>query len=119
MSDIEIARAAAIKPIGEIADKLSIPNDALMPFGHTKAKVSLDYTNRTRPVLTMRSEVGLTLRKDRTLTFEGELERDFKRRTLEGKVGLKLEFPGDTRVSLTQTFDEDEKVTAINVTARF
>jgi formate--tetrahydrofolate ligase len=45
MSDIEIARAAAIKPIGEIADKLSIPNDALMPFGHTKAKVSLDYIN--------------------------------------------------------------------------
>lgn len=45
MSDIEIARAAAIKPIGEIADRLSIPNDALMPFGHTKAKVSLDYIN--------------------------------------------------------------------------
>ena len=43
MSDIEIARAATIKPIGEIADKLGIPNDALMPFGHTKAKVSLDY----------------------------------------------------------------------------
>ncbi len=43
MSDIEIARAATIKPIGEIADKLGIPNDALMPFGHTKAKVSLDH----------------------------------------------------------------------------
>lgn len=45
MSDIEIARAAAIKPIGDIADKLNIPDDALMPFGHTKAKVSLDYIN--------------------------------------------------------------------------
>lgn len=45
MSDIEIARAATIKPIGDIANKLSIPNDALMPFGHTKAKVSLDYIN--------------------------------------------------------------------------
>lgn len=43
MSDIEIARAATIKPIGEIADKLGIPNDALVPFGHTKAKVSLDH----------------------------------------------------------------------------
>ena len=43
MSDIEIARKAPIKPIGEIADRLGIPNDALMPFGHTKAKVSLDY----------------------------------------------------------------------------
>ena len=43
MSDIEIARAAPIKPISEIADKLGIPNEALAPFGHTKAKVSLDY----------------------------------------------------------------------------
>ena len=45
MSDIEIAQNAPIKPIGEIADKLGIPNNALMPFGHTKAKVSLDHIN--------------------------------------------------------------------------
>jgi len=45
MSDIEIARKAPIKPISEIADRLGIPNDALAPFGHTKAKVSLDYIN--------------------------------------------------------------------------
>jgi len=43
MSDIEIARKATIKPIGEIADRLDIPNEALAPFGHTKAKVNLDY----------------------------------------------------------------------------
>ena len=43
MSDIEIARAAEIRPIREIADKLGIPNESLMPYGHTKAKVSLDY----------------------------------------------------------------------------
>ncbi len=43
MNDIDIAQAAAIKPIGEIADKLGIPNDALMPYGHTKAKVDLKY----------------------------------------------------------------------------
>ncbi len=43
MSDIEIARKAPIKPISEIADKLGIPQDALVPFGHTKAKVSLSY----------------------------------------------------------------------------
>ncbi|MFT5259548.1 MAG: formate--tetrahydrofolate ligase [Saprospiraceae bacterium] len=42
-SDIEIAREASMLPIGEIGDKLSIPSDALLPFGHTKAKVSLDY----------------------------------------------------------------------------
>ncbi len=43
MSDIEIARAAAIRPISEIADRMGIPGEALSPFGHTKAKVSLDY----------------------------------------------------------------------------
>lgn len=43
MSDIEIAQNAPIKPIAEIAAKLDIPNDALLPFGHTKAKVSLKY----------------------------------------------------------------------------
>jgi len=45
MSDIEIARKAPIKEIAEIAYKVGIPNDALVPFGHTKAKVSLDYIN--------------------------------------------------------------------------
>ena len=43
MNDIDIAQAATIKPIGDIADKLGIPNDALMPYGHTKAKVDLKY----------------------------------------------------------------------------
>ena len=48
MSDIEIARAAEIRPIGEIAEKLGIPNESLMPYGHTKAKVSLDYIDSIR-----------------------------------------------------------------------
>ncbi len=43
MSDIEIAQQAPIKPIGEIADKIGIPDSALIPFGHTKAKVDLGY----------------------------------------------------------------------------
>ncbi|EFO29523.1 formate--tetrahydrofolate ligase [Roseibium sp. TrichSKD4] len=42
-SDIEIARAANMKPIQEIAEKLSIPDDALIPYGKTKAKVSGDF----------------------------------------------------------------------------
>lgn len=45
MSDIEIAQNAPIKPINEIAAKLNIPTDALVPFGHTKAKVNLDFIN--------------------------------------------------------------------------
>src|SRR5438270_7173211 len=42
-SDIDIAQAATVKRIGEIAAKLGIPDSALSPFGHYKAKVSLDY----------------------------------------------------------------------------
>ena len=38
-TDIEIAREAPIRPIGEIGAKLGIPADALIPYGHDKAKV--------------------------------------------------------------------------------
>ncbi|OIP82755.1 MAG: formate--tetrahydrofolate ligase [Rhodobacterales bacterium CG2_30_65_12] len=39
-SDIEIARAANKQPIQEIGAKLGIPAEALVPYGHDKAKVS-------------------------------------------------------------------------------
>jgi formate--tetrahydrofolate ligase len=42
-SDIDIAQAASIKPITEIAEKLSIPADALIPYGNDKAKISYDF----------------------------------------------------------------------------
>src|SRR5512138_354955 len=42
-SDIEIAQASKMKPIAEVAKKLGIPDDALSPFGHYKAKVSLNF----------------------------------------------------------------------------
>jgi formate--tetrahydrofolate ligase len=42
-SDIEIAQKAKMKLINEIAKKLGIPEDAISPFGHYKAKISLDY----------------------------------------------------------------------------
>jgi len=43
MSDIEVAREAKMKPIMEIGDKLGIPAESLQPFGHTKAKIDLNY----------------------------------------------------------------------------
>ncbi len=51
MSDIEIAQKATMKPIGEIAAKLGIPDSAVEPFGRTKAKIRLDYidTLKDRP----------------------------------------------------------------------
>ncbi len=44
-SDIEIAREAKKRPIQEIGDKLGIPNEHLLPFGHDKAKVSQEFIN--------------------------------------------------------------------------
>lgn len=42
-SDIEIARAATMQPIGDIGAKLGIPEHAIEPHGRTKAKISLDF----------------------------------------------------------------------------
>ncbi|KZL26645.1 formate--tetrahydrofolate ligase [Pseudovibrio sp. WM33] len=42
MKDIEIARAADMKPIARIAQNLKIPEDALEPYGRFKAKANLD-----------------------------------------------------------------------------
>jgi formate--tetrahydrofolate ligase len=42
-SDIEIARAATMKPIAEVAAKVGIPADAIVPYGNTKAKVSFKH----------------------------------------------------------------------------
>ena len=42
-SDIEIAQAASMDRISDVADRLGIPDDSFEPYGHYKAKVSLDY----------------------------------------------------------------------------
>jgi formate--tetrahydrofolate ligase len=42
-SDIEIARDAKMRPIGEIADALNIPRDSLLQYGPYKSKISYDY----------------------------------------------------------------------------
>src|SRR5688572_16908147 len=42
-SDIEIARDATMKPIREVAAKVGIPEEHLLPYGHTKAKISMKF----------------------------------------------------------------------------
>tara|TARA_B100000287_G_scaffold105008_1_gene97325 strand:+ start:1673 stop:3349 length:1677 start_codon:yes stop_codon:yes gene_type:complete len=42
-SDIEIAREASKLPIQEIGNKLDIPSEHLLPFGHDKAKISTEF----------------------------------------------------------------------------
>ena len=50
-SDIEIARAATTEPIQDIGKKLGISSESLLPYGHTKAKISYEFIKslETRP----------------------------------------------------------------------
>ena len=43
LSDIEIAQQAKMLRVTKIAEKLGIPDEHLVPYGHYKAKVSLEY----------------------------------------------------------------------------
>ena len=47
-SDIEIAREAKTKPIADVAAKIGVPPEALIPYGWTKAKISFDYINKVQ-----------------------------------------------------------------------
>ncbi|MDC0033294.1 formate--tetrahydrofolate ligase [Alphaproteobacteria bacterium] len=46
-SDLEIARAATMKPIYEIADMLGVPADSVRAYGPTKAKIDNSYLDGT------------------------------------------------------------------------
>ncbi len=50
-SDIDIAQAAEIRPITEIGAKLGIPTEALIPYGHDKAKITAEFirSNADKP----------------------------------------------------------------------
>jgi len=47
-SDIEIARAAKLKPITEVAASLGIPESAVYRHGPTKAKIAAEFVNEAR-----------------------------------------------------------------------
>jgi formate--tetrahydrofolate ligase len=51
LSDIDIAQQAKLQRIVKIAEQLGIPDAHLEPYGHYKAKVSLDFINglKSRP----------------------------------------------------------------------
>ncbi len=48
MSDIEIARDATKEPIQEIGERLGIPSEHLLPYGHDKAKVSQGFIDSVK-----------------------------------------------------------------------
>jgi len=45
LSDIEIAQQAKLLRVSKIAERLGIPEEHLVPYGHYKAKVALDYVD--------------------------------------------------------------------------
>lgn len=47
-TDVQIAQAATLKPIGEIAAALGVRPEEYAPYGHDKAKLSLDVLDRLR-----------------------------------------------------------------------
>ena len=47
-SDIEIARDAQKRPIQEIGEKIGIGTDALLPYGHDKAKISQSFIDSVK-----------------------------------------------------------------------
>lgn len=47
-TDVEIAQAATLRPIGEIAEGLGLSTDDYEPYGHTKAKLSLGILERMK-----------------------------------------------------------------------
>ena len=48
-TDIEIAQAAALDPIAEVATRLGIPDEAIEPYGRYKAKISRAYLDDLPP----------------------------------------------------------------------
>jgi formate--tetrahydrofolate ligase len=47
-TDLEIARAATLRPISEIAARAGIPEASLVPYGRTKAKIEWDFIHSVR-----------------------------------------------------------------------
>lgn len=67
-SDLEIARAAQLQPIAEVARTADIPADALIPYGHHVAKVDI----RAIPALQERPEARVVVVTAVTPTPLGE-----------------------------------------------
>ncbi|WP_448664282.1 formate--tetrahydrofolate ligase [Sphingomonas sp. CJ20] len=49
LTDIDISRAATLRPIAQIADQLGVPDDAVEPYGRYKAKIDLNWLAAQAP----------------------------------------------------------------------
>ncbi len=48
-SDIDIAQAATLRPIAEVAAEVGLSPAEILPYGHTKAKISMDAIRARKP----------------------------------------------------------------------
>ena len=48
-SDIEIAQAATLRPIADVAAELGLTRDEILPYGHTKAKITMEAIRARKP----------------------------------------------------------------------
>jgi formate--tetrahydrofolate ligase len=67
-NDLEIARAATLRPIADIAAGAGIPEDALIPYGRYKAKIDFDFIRSVQS----RSDGALVLVTGISPTAAGE-----------------------------------------------
>ena len=67
-SDIEIARQAVLRPTLELGGALGIPDESLIPYGRTKAKIDFEFIDS----LSEREDGHLILVTGMTPTSAGE-----------------------------------------------
>ena len=50
LSDTSIAQNAVLKPIGQVAADLGVPEQYVIPYGKTKAKIDLKFLNELKEI---------------------------------------------------------------------
>ena len=79
-SDIDIAQAAKPRPIADVAAEVGLTPAEILPYGHTKAKITMAAirarkpTGRLQPKLTRctRGQLRLVVRKSETSNIGGK-----------------------------------------------
>ena len=93
LSDIEIAQRAVMEPIGKVAERLDIPEEALEYYGKYKAKLSEDYladlTNRPEGKLILVTAINPTPQGEGKTTVSVGLGQAFGRLGKKAIIALR------------------------------
>ncbi|HEY1735589.1 MAG TPA: formate--tetrahydrofolate ligase, partial [Methylovirgula sp.] len=88
-TDIEIARAAKLKPITAIAERAGIPVDALQPYGTKIAKVDLDFLGKLQKSAKKKGKLILVTAINPTAAGEGKTTTSVGLADALGVIGKK------------------------------